>query len=94
MPVFPPAPPVTVLIDGRRLPAYVRAFVARGRVYAPVSPLLRSLADRIWVEGGALVVERDGRRVRVPFALRFGEDLDDSYVAVGPLLRALGESVR
>jgi len=73
----------------------VRAYVAQGRVYAPISPLLRLLADRVWLErGGALIVERDGRRVRVPFARHFDADLDVSYVAVGPVLRALGEGVR
>jgi hypothetical protein len=63
-------------------------------VYAPVSPLLRLVADRVWLQDGALLVERDGHRVRVPFAFRIAGDLDASYVAVGPLLRALGDSVR
>src|SRR5581483_1198698 len=63
--VFPPAAPVTVAVDGRRIAAYVRAELAGGRVYAPLS-LLRTLVDRLWIEGGAVFVESAGRRARVP----------------------------
>ncbi len=93
VPVFPPAPTVTVVIDGRRLPQYARAFVAGGRVYAAASPLLRRVADRMWVDGGSFVVECNGRRVRVPIAAGRGDQPSTAYVAVGPLLRGLGDGV-
>jgi hypothetical protein len=93
VPVFPPAPPVTITVDGRTLAVYVGARILRGRVYAPIS-LVRMLVDRMWVEDSVLVVERNGRRARVPFSLRFEGDLDVSSVAVAPLLRALGDDLR
>lgn len=93
MPVFPPAAPVAVFIDGRPLSAYAGAYLWEGRVYAPVAPLFTHLADKVWFERGMLVVERDGRRVRVPYVPGARGALDVAYVAAGPLLRALGESV-
>jgi hypothetical protein len=92
VPVFPPSPPVTVTVDGRRLAVYVRARILAGRVYAPLS-LVRLLVDRMWLEDRVLVAERAGRTVRVPFALRFDGDVDVSSVAVAPLLRALGDEL-
>ncbi|MGC1382056.1 MAG: hypothetical protein WA814_13660 [Candidatus Baltobacteraceae bacterium] len=94
MPLFPPDTPVTVEVDGRPLAAYVRAFAAGGRVFAPVSPLLEQLADRLWFEGSTLVIERAGRRVRVALGKGFSGDLNALYVPAGPVLRALGASVR
>lgn len=85
---------MTVLIDGRPLAAYVGAYVAGGRVFAPVSPLLTRLADRVWFEGNTLVIERGGRRVRVQLAPPLADELNGTYVAAGPILRALGASVR
>ena len=84
---------MTVAVDGRTVAAYVRARVVDGRVYAPLS-LLRLLVDRMWFEGGAVVIERAGRRVHVPLSLRSQGDADTSSVALGPLLRALGDDVR
>jgi hypothetical protein len=83
-----------VLIDGRPLATYVRAYVAGGRVFAPLSPVLTRVADRLWFEGNELVVERGERRVRIRLASVPGDRLNGSYVAVGPVLRALGASVR
>ena len=83
-----------MLLDGRPLAAYVRAYAAGGRVYAPVSPLLTSIADRAWLEGKSLVLERDGRRVRVELPAGAADQLDAAYVMVGPPLRALGASLR
>lgn len=82
MALFPPGTPVTILVDGRPLAAYERAYLAGGRIYAPVSPLLTRLADRLWIDGRTLVVERGDRRVRVP--------LLGDYVMIGPVLRAFG----
>jgi len=92
VPVFPPSAPVTVSIDGRPSLAYVRAFVAHGRVFAAVSPLLLRLADRVWFDRGTLVVERDGRRVRVALPQGASEP-ETTFVEVAPILRALGDSV-
>jgi hypothetical protein len=82
VPLFPPGTPVTVLVDGRPLAAYTRAYLIGNRVYAAVSPLLTRLADRLWVDGDVLVVERDGRRVRTL--------LQGGYVRAGVVLRGLG----
>lgn len=94
MPLFPPGAPVTVIVEGRPLAAYVHAFLAGGRVYAPVSPLLVRLADRVWSEGDVLVIERGSVRVRVRLAPAVPLALDAAYVEVGPVLRAIGASVR
>jgi hypothetical protein len=83
-----------VFIDGRPLAAYVHAYLAGGRVFAPVMPLLAQLADRVWFDGDVLVVERGGRRVRVRVAPVFPGQLDGTYVPAGPVLRALGDAVR
>jgi hypothetical protein len=64
----------------------VRAYLAGNRIYAPVSPLLTRLADRLWVDGDVVVVERDGRRVRTL--------LRDGYVTAGVVLRGLGIPAR
>ncbi len=93
MPVFPPGVPVTVRLDGRPLPAYVSAYDADGRVYAPVRPAIALLADRLWFDGNVLVVTRDGRSVRIALAGRAPDALDAAYVPVAALLRALGECV-
>jgi hypothetical protein len=74
------------VVDGRPLAAYVRAYLADDRIYAPVSPLFTRLADRMWVDGNVLVVERGGRRVRTP--------LHDGYVMAGAVLRGLGVPAR
>jgi len=82
---------VTVLVDGRPLAAYAGAYLARGRVFVPVSPVLTQLADRLWFDGDTLVVERDARRVRV--RLNATDDLNAAFVPAAPVLRALGVGV-
>ena len=94
MALFPPPASVTVIVDGRPLAAYQRAYLTEGRVFVPVAPLLMRLADRLWIEGTTLIVEREGRRVRVLLASRFFGELSDAYVPAGPVLRSLGASVR
>lgn len=94
MPLFPPQAPVTLVVDGRPLPAYAHAYVRAGRVFTPVDPLLTRLADRIWFEENDLVVERGGRRVRVPLPRDGTPALNAVYVPAGPVLRALGVAVR
>lgn len=90
--VFPPAAPVTVAVDGRPIANYVGAQVAGGRVYAPLG-LLRMLVDRIWIENGAVVVERDDHIARIPLSQRFCSAAGVAGVAIAPLLRSLGDSV-
>lgn len=92
MPLFPP-PTVTVIVDGSPLAAYERAYVAGGRVFAPVDPLLTRVADRLWFDGDTLVVERGARRVRVPLASAWAARLGAAYVMAAPVLRALGATV-
>jgi hypothetical protein len=94
VPLFPPQAPVSVLIDGRPLAAYVRAYVSGERVYAPIAPLLTRLADRFWFDGDTLIVERGDRRVRIRLAPRYRGELNGAYVPAGPTLRALGARVR
>ncbi|MGA8575131.1 MAG: hypothetical protein WB609_05495 [Candidatus Cybelea sp.] len=94
MPLFPPGVPVAVIVDGRPLAAYQRSYLAEGRVFVPVSPLLTRLADRLWVEGNTLVVERYGRRIRVLLSTNGLGEFNDAYVPAGPVLRSLGASVR
>lgn len=91
MPIFPPDP-VTILVNGRPLEGYSRAYVAQDRVFVPVEPLMTRVADRIWYEGDSLVIQRGARSVRV----RLGEapaELDSTFVPAGAVLRALGVSV-
>jgi hypothetical protein len=94
VPTFPPPTPVSIVVDGRPLAAYVRAYAFEGRIYAPVSPLLTRLADRIWYEGDSLVIQRANTRVRVALTHGLVGQLNGDFVAVGPVLRALGASVR
>jgi hypothetical protein len=85
---------VSIVVDGHPLAAYVRAYAFAGRVYAPVSPLLTRLADRVWSHGDTLVIQRGDVRVRVVLAPTLPGQLGGDFVAVGPVLRALGASVR
>ena len=82
-----------MIVDGSPLAAYERAYVAGGRVFAPVDPLLTRVADRLWFDGDALVVERGGRRVRVPLASAWAARLGAAYVMAAPVLRGLGATV-
>jgi hypothetical protein len=74
--------------------AYVRAYFFEGRVYAPLSPLVTRLADRVWFDGPDAIIQRDGHRIRVKSAAVDPAALHGVYVAVGPVLRALGATVR
>lgn len=82
---------MAVSVDGRRLVTYVPARVIGGRVYAPLS-LVRMLVDRLWLENGTLLVERAGRRARVPLRLRLAGGREIFGVPLGELLRALGDT--
>jgi hypothetical protein len=93
VPVIPPQPPVTIWIDGRRLQQYVHAYAAGGRVYAPVSPLLRGLADAVWWDGATLVIRRGNRQLRVVLPSGNWASQQTSFVPVGPMLRFLGDAV-
>ena len=82
-----------MLVDGRPLPAYQRAYVECGRVFAPLAAVVLRVADRVWLENDTLVIQRDGRRVRVRVGASYPQRMGSTYVAVGPLLRQLGEAV-
>lgn len=84
---------MTVVVDGRSVPQYARAFVANGRVFATTS-LVGSLADRMWTSGRMLVFERNGRIVRVMVTSGERASPDAIYVAIAPILRGLGDRVR
>lgn len=73
-----------MVIDGAPVRTYRPAIILDGRTYAPVHPFLTSAAERISRNGNVLVVQRDGRSVR----LHAG-----GYVPIAPVLRALGASV-
>jgi len=83
-----------VIVDGRPLAAYVRAYLSGGRVYAPIAPLLTRLADRFWFDRDSFVAQRADRVVRVALVPRYRGELDGTYVPAGPVLQALGASVR
>lgn len=90
--LFPPVQAVTIIVDGHPVAAYARPFVQGGRAFAPIRPYVIALADRVRFEGDVLVIARRGRVVRVllPSA---SVSLASAYVAVAPLMRALGEQV-
>jgi hypothetical protein len=93
VPVFPPAAPVAVLVDGRPLYSYARAYVEDGRVFVPLAPVLLHLVDRAWFEGMVLVLQRDGLRVRVRVPRADWNRIYATFVAAGPILRQLGDTV-
>ena len=90
---YPAGTAVSVVVDGKPVPAYIGAYETRGRIIAPVRPFLTRIADRLWFEGNDLVIQRDGRIVRVAVARRMPDALDRAYVPIAPVLRALGASV-
>jgi len=94
VPLFPPGTLVTVVVDGRPIVGYAPAYLAGGRVFLPVAPLLTRLADRLWLDGDTLVIERGGRRVRVRVGPSDSGQLSAVYVPAGPVLRRLGVLVR
>jgi hypothetical protein len=82
-----------VLVDGRLLSSYARAYVQEGRVFMPIAPLMLRVTDRAWFEGSDLVLQRAQRRVRVRIPRGDAQELETTFVAVGPLLRQLGDDV-
>ncbi len=85
---------LTLLLDGRPVRSYEPLYLARGRVLGPVDPFLTRVADRIAYAGGFAIITRNGRNVRVRLIAVSPSGLAQTYVALVPLLRALGESVR
>lgn len=85
---------MTVVIDGRTIWSYNGAYASAGRVYAPLRPFVTSIADRIWFDGNALVIVRNGHSVTVRMPSREPDALDTAYVPLAPILRSLGESVQ
>ena len=93
MPVFPPAAPVAVLVDGRPLRSYASAYVQNGHVFVPLAPLVSHLADRSWFEGEVLVLQRDGRSVRVRVSHRDADELEVTFVPARAIFAQLGDDV-
>lgn len=92
MAIFPPVA-LTLLLDGRPVRSYEPLYLARGRVLGPVDPFLTRVADRIAYAGGFAVFSRGDRDVRVRLVPGPPAGLAQRYVALVPLLRALGERV-
>ncbi len=93
MPILPPAALLTVLLDGRAVRAYLPVYLTNGRVIGPLDPFVVRLARRVGYEGRWLVLSSGDKVVRVRMERREPADLSRSYVALGPLLRALGAYV-
>jgi len=91
--IFPPVA-LTLLLDGRPVRSYEPLYLTRGRVLGPVDPFLTRIADRIGYAGGFAIFVRGERIVRVRLAPGPPSSLSRTYVALVPLLRALGERVR
>jgi hypothetical protein len=94
VPILPLTALVTVLLDGRPIQAYARPYEVGGRIYAPVKPYLTRVAERLDYEGDVLILQRGGRTIRLRLDEVAPDALDRAYVAIAPLLRALGERVR
>ena len=73
--------------------AYAEAYVAGGRVFVPVYPLLTRLADRIYYEGSTLIVERGGSRIGVVVG-PVPSGFNGVYVMAAPVLTRLDAQVR
>jgi hypothetical protein len=93
VPILPPAVLLTVLLDGRAMRAYLPVYIANGHVLGPLDPFVVRLARRVGYQGGWLVLSSGGKVVRVRLKQREPAELSRSYVALGPLLRALGAQV-
>lgn len=93
MPILPVAAAIAVLLDGRPVSAYAPAYVVGGRTYAPLVPYVSRLVDRIAYAGGKLVLSRGSRQYSLRLEPAFPDALDRQYVALAPMLRALGISV-
>jgi hypothetical protein len=89
-------PPValTLLLDGRPIRSYEPIYLTRGRVLGPVDPFLTRVADRIAYAGGFAIFTRGDRDVRIRLMAGPPSNLAQTYVALVPLLRALGERVQ
>ena len=93
MAILPPVA-LTLLLDGRPVRSYEPLYLTRGRVLGPVDPFLTGVADRIAYAGGFAIFARGDRSVRIRLAPGPPSGLSQTYVALVPLLRALGERVR
>ncbi len=92
MAILPPAV-LTLLLDGRPVRSYEPLYLTRGRVLGPVDPYLTRVAERIEHIGGLTIFVRGGRHVSVRLTSRVPGNLAQTYVALVPILRALGERV-
>jgi len=83
---------VTIVLNGAIVPSFAPARISFGHVVGPLAPIASRIASRLaYVPAdGMLIIEHAARRIVVPVA--FVDD-DVPYVALGPVVRALGGSV-
>ena len=84
--IFPLALPVLhVVLNGAPQRSYRQPYLQRGRVMVPVA-MLDAMAASSETSGGSVIARRGDRFAQVRVI--------DGFVAIGPLLRALGDVVR
>ncbi len=59
----------------------------------PLAQVILRLADRAWFEDDIVVLQHDGRLVRIRIARPGTDVLHTLFVPAGPVLRALGDDV-
>jgi hypothetical protein len=94
--IFPlAAPVVSVLLNGRPVRSYRAPYLRAGRVIAPLEPFVTSVAASIEYSGATIVVRRGDRFSQIPVARQpQPNSLQSTYVAIAPLLRPLGVTLR
>jgi hypothetical protein len=88
---------VTVLLAGAAIPSSRPAWVsAEGYVYAPVDPIVRTIAQTVELAGddSTITIAREGKQsvLRAPQNLIVESD-GTIYVKLGPVVRELGGSI-
>lgn len=83
-----------MLLDGQPVRSYAPIYLVGGQVVGPIEPFVTRLARGITYDDGVAVVSGDGRTVRVRILWYQPGSPAQAYVALGPLLRDLGASVR
>lgn len=82
---------VTIVVNGSILSSFLPARIRHGRVVAPLTPVLSSLATRVMYghSGSTVTVERGGRRIVVPVVF---VEHDVPFVELAPVVRGIGGS--
>jgi len=91
------APPVTVVIAGRRIDAAASARLERGVVVGPLVPFVREIADEIDGDGSGrrFVARRGSRSIAFTLAAEQPSNPDgiEPLAPLAPIARALGATV-